>query len=257
MSKTAAFALLGVCLPAFGWGPEGHDLVARIALAQLSPAARAQVAEILGPGETIVSVSSWADEVRSSREETAPWHYIDVPIDQPNLNMTRDCPQGACVVAAIERFRNEVKNPATPPAERREALMFIIHFVGDLHQPLHSSNNQDRGGNDVRVRFQGRSSNLHSLWDSGLMGQMGTEDELYARLLPEAQKNRKKWARGSVEAWVEESHKAAQKTVYGLLPKGSPAVIDAEYERQADPLIEMQLAKAGVRLAAMLNGILP
>jgi hypothetical protein len=86
---------------------------------------------------------------------------------------------------------------------------------------------------------------------------MGTEDELYAKLLPEAEKNREKWARGTVEDWAEQAHKAAQKTVYGLLPKGTPVVIGTEYERQADLLIQAQLEKAAVRLAAMLNAVLP
>jgi len=272
MRKLGIFGLLASCLPAFAWGPEGHDLVARIAEAELTPAVRARVAEILGPGQTIVSVSSWADRVRNQRPETGPWHYIDIPITQPHLDIARDCPKGDCVIRKIEDFEAVLKDPATPPEKRREALMFIIHFVGDLHQPLHCSDNKDRGGNDVHISFNGHNGNLHSLWDSGLLGRIGTEDALFPKLSADAAKHRKKWAKGTVESWAEESHKDAQKIVYGKLPKPSkapahaaalanpapaaPLAISAAYEKKADPLIAEQLEKAGVRLAYVLNSTL-
>ena len=241
----------------FGWGPEGHSLVARIAEAQLTPTAKARVAEILGPGSTMASVSSWADEIRRARPETGPWHYIDIPISKPHLDMARDCPKGDCVIAKIEEFRLTVKDPATPPEKRREALMFLIHFVGDMHQPLHCSDNNDKGGNDVKVQFLDYKGNLHSLWDSRLLSRMGKEDELLPRFLSDAESHRKKYAKGTVEDWAEQSHKMAQKVVYGRLPKapeGGVLVIRENYERRADPLIEQQIARAGARLAMVLNG---
>ena len=135
----------------------------------------------------MVSVASWADQIRNSRRETGPWHYIDIPIDKPHLNMERDCAKGDCVIAKIEQFRDALKNPATPPEQRREALMFIIHFVGDMHQPLHCSDNQDHGGNEVHVVFEGHPTNLHSLWDTTLVTRLGAEDALYPKFLKEAQ----------------------------------------------------------------------
>jgi hypothetical protein len=259
MHRFWAVALLGGCWPAFGWGPEGHDLVARTAQAQLTSAARARINKILQPGETLVSISSWADRYRIAHPETGPWHYIDIPIANAHLNMSRDCAKDDCVVARIEQFRDRLKNPATPPAERREALLFLVHFVGDMHQPLHSSNNQDRGGNETQVVFQGRGTNLHSLWDIGLLRRMGTEDELFPKLFAESREHRKKWAKGSVKSWAEEAHKEAQEIVYGKLPKsadGAPALIDAAYEQQADTVITEQIAKAGARLARLLNSSL-
>src|ERR1700687_2134474 len=101
MRRFVAAALACSALPLYGWGPEGHSLVARIADAQLTPAARARVAAILAPGETMASIASCAYEVRRSRPETAPWHFIDIPIDQPHLNMARDCPKGDCVIGKI------------------------------------------------------------------------------------------------------------------------------------------------------------
>jgi len=259
----AALTLLGLPFPAFTWGGEGHDLVARIAQAQLKPKVRAKIDAILGPNTTIVSISSWADSVRRDRKETEKWHYVDVPIDQPHLDMARDCANGDCVVAAIAKFRAQLKNPSTPAPQRKEALEFLVHFVGDMHQPLHSSDNNDKGGNDVRVQLAGsdRPGNLHSTWDSAILGHMGTEDQLYPDMLKEALKNRKKWSKGSVEQWVEESHRAAVEVTYGKLPvkpvagtpNTTPIAIDAAYEDAAKPVIRTQIEKAGDRLARVLN----
>ncbi|MGA2724710.1 MAG: S1/P1 nuclease [Bryobacteraceae bacterium] len=256
MRKMAGIAVIAGCLPTFAWGPEGHSLVARIADAQLTPAARARVVAILGPNTSMASIASWADQVRPSRPDTEPWHFIDIPIDKPHLDMARDCPKGDCVIARIEYLRKALNDPAITPAERREDLMFLIHFIGDMHQPLHCANNNDKGGNDVPVEFFGRRTNLHSVWDSGLLGRMGTENELFGPLSAESARHARKWSKGTVEDWAEQAHKAAQKMVYGRLPKvaaGAPVPIGAAYEKKADPLIREQIERAGARLAAVLN----
>jgi hypothetical protein len=235
--------------------------VARIAQAQLTAKVRAKVNAILGPGASIVSVASWPDSIRRDRPATAPWHFVDIPIDQPHLDMARDCPKGDCVIQAIARFRAALANPATPPVERKEALMFVVHFVGDMHQPLHCSDNKDKGGNEVLVTLGGRQTNLHSAWDSGMLGRMGNEDALYPGLLKEARKNRRKWSLGTVESWAEESHQLAIDVTYGKLPvkpvagtpNATPIPLDAAYEQAADPLIRTQIEKAGDRLARVLN----
>ena len=160
------------------------------------------------------------------------------------------------LLAKIEDFRKALNDPAITPDQRREDLMFLIHFIGDMHQPLHCADNKDKGGNDVKVEFFGKPTNLHSVWDSGLLDRMGTQERLFGRLLTESTGHAKKWSKGTVEDWAEEAHKAAQKTVYGRLPKaaaGTPVPIGAAYEKKADPLIREQLEKAGARLAAVLN----
>jgi nuclease S1 len=252
--RIAALLALSI-VPAFGWGPEGHSLVARIAWAQLTPAARERVTSILAPGQTLSSVASWADEIRRSRSETGPWHYIDIPIDKPHLDMARDCPKNDCVIVKIADFRKTLQDPSASAEQRREALMFVVHFIGDMHQPLHCSDNHDKGGNDVRVQFFDRRTNLHSLWDGVLIDRLGTEDQLLPELSLEAARH-KKWRKGSVEKWAEESHKAAVKIVYGKLSvPGSDGLVTlkADYEQFADPLIKTQLEKAGLRLARVLN----
>jgi hypothetical protein len=89
---------------------------------------------------------------------SGPWHYVDIPIDKPHLDMARDCPKGECVIAKIEDFKKVVTDPAATAVERREALIFLVHFVGDMHQPLHCSDNNDKGGNDIKLEFYGRNS---------------------------------------------------------------------------------------------------
>jgi len=256
MRKLRLWTLLCAALPALAWGPEGHDLVARIAEAQLTANARAQVVAILAPGSTMTSVSSWPDQIRKSRPQTGPWHYVDIPIDKPGLDMARDCPNGNCVIAAIEAMRAKLRDTNASAADRREALMFIIHFVGDMHQPLHSSDNHDKGGNDVHIVFHGQPGNLHSLWDSGLLTRMGTEDDLFPRLSAASARRRAKFAVGTPSDWAEQAHKIAQRMVYAKLPHaapGAPVEINADYERRARPVIELQIERAGARLAAVLN----
>jgi hypothetical protein len=149
-----------------------------------------------------------------------------------------------------------MKDPATPVEQRREALMFLIHFIGDLHQPLHSSDNHDRGGNSVPVLFHDRQTNLHSVWDSGLLGRLAPEEGLFPVLSLESAKRRKSWSKGTVTEWAEESHKVGRKLAYGKLPKvpqSTPILIDAAYETAADPAIRQQIERAGARLAMVLN----
>jgi hypothetical protein len=256
MRNLVALCLAVACLPAFGWGPEGHSLVARIAETQLTPAARARIQQILGPDRTMTSIASWADEVRPSRRETARWHFVDIPITTSHFDPERDCAKGDCVISQVSRLRGVLRDPAATADERREALQLLIHFVGDMHQPLHSSNNNDKGGNTVRVRLGDRDTNLHSLWDSGLLGRLAPENDLFPALSQEAAKKRKKWAKGTITEWSEQAHKAGRKVVYGKLPKagdGQPIVIDAKYQAESAGVLREQIERAGVRLAWLLN----
>jgi len=255
-ARAVLATLLGARL-LFGWGIEGHRLVVRIANGMLTPAARAEIAHTLAPGESLEALASWADDIRASRKETEPWHYIDIPIHTSGLDMKRDCPATGCVVSKIGEFRNEWRDPRVPPAQRREALLFLIHFVGDLHQPLHCADNHDKGGNEIRVEPFGQATNLHAVWDYGLLNRMPPEDQLLAAILPMlTQQHVEQWSRGTVEDWAGESFRAAQNVVYGALPRAAPGEalrLGDAYQRTAEPVVRNQIAKAGVRLAAILN----
>jgi S1/P1 Nuclease len=177
--------------------------------------------------------------------------------------MARDCAKRDCVIAKIEDFEHILQAGSGTLESRREALMFLTHFVEDLHQPLHCSDNHDRGGNDVAVEFLGMPTNLHSLWDSGLLDNMGPEDRLLQSISSGLTPGTiGKLSRGDVKDWAEESHHIAQTVVYGRLPrdrfvsKGSPLKLDEGYERAADPVIRLQLQRAAARLAKLLNATL-
>jgi nuclease S1 len=243
--------------PSFGWGEEGHRLILRIAEGLLTPAAQARVKATLNPGESLEDLASWADEVRQSRPETYNWHFVDIPLTGTGLEMARDCPQGNCIIAKISDFETGWVAPTANQASRREALLFLVHFVGDLHQPLHCANQHDRGGNDVPVEFRGSHTNLHALWDVGLFGTMPGEEELLLKLtqaITPAQAAA--WSIGATEQWAGESWAAAESAAYGTLPlvaNGESVRLDSWYALRAEPVVEQQLAKAGVRLATVLN----
>jgi hypothetical protein len=169
--------------------------------------------------------------------------------------MARDCPNDQCVIAQTEHFLSVLKDPKTDPVAKVEALKFVIHFVGDMHQPPHDEDDGDKGGNGRQVIFDGKPDNLHWVWDTGLLERVNRNAEalaadLESRITPQ---DRAEWTKGTIEDWVKEGHRLAQSVAYGDLGSENPAVIGPAYQRQADPVIELQLEKAGVRLAYLLN----
>jgi hypothetical protein len=160
-------SVLGSVPPsALAWGKAGHRVVATLAMSLLTPEARAQVTDLLGPNVTLAEIATWADEVRTSRPNTGPWHYVNIPREATTHNAARDCARG-CVVSAIEQSLRLLQDASKDRAVREEALRWVVHFVADLHQPLHALA-EDRGGNDVLSPFMVRQTNLHRLWDGDL-----------------------------------------------------------------------------------------
>jgi len=254
-----AVLLTAVSWPRLGlaWGHEGHQIIALIAEHYMTDSAKAKATALLD-GSGIDVIASWADDYRRDHRETAPWHYIDCPLAEPKIDMARDCQHGDCVVAKTEEFLNTLRDPATTQAAKAEALKFVVHFVGDLHQPLHDEDNSDKGGNTRYVVFERHPDNLHWVWDTGLLEHINRDPaalaaELESRITPQDQAE---WQKGSIEDWVMEGHRLAQTIAYGDLSNDNPAPITPEYERQAEPVIELQLEKAGVRLAHLLNDAL-
>jgi hypothetical protein len=127
-------------------------------------------------------VSTWADEIRPQHPETRRWHFVSIPVhptdgESSGYDAARDCPQRECVVAKIEEFERVLGDPQASERQRLEALKYVVHFIGDVHQPLHASNNDDRGGNDVALTFLEQQTNLHAVWDSGIIGPAVNGDE--------------------------------------------------------------------------------
>jgi hypothetical protein len=254
----------------FAWGAVGHHVVARIAWALMTQPARERASALLGGGQDVfVAAATWADEIRSSRPETYNWHFVDIPVDARSYDPARDCPwsdKGDCVIAEIARARAELADASRSDALRAESLKFLIHFVGDLHQPLHAIDNHDRGGNDVKVMAlrgeDGRNTNLHSAWDTGLINLSDETEAARAARLVEALKARPESPSLDVTGWVLESHAIAVAHTYhypGFSPKGPPAdpvALDEAYRAQAIKDIDQQLTRGGARLAALLNSLL-
>jgi nuclease S1 len=252
-----AIALALVPASAVAWGEEGHQIVAFIAASELTPKARAEVGSLIGNDvdNEMAAVSTWADEIRPHNRQTAPWHYVDIPIGSAGYDAARDCPHDDCVVAQIERDEAIVGDHRFPRDTRAEALKFLIHFVGDLHQPLHVSDNHDRGGNEVHVELDGRRSNLHHIWDSDVVEALGDDPRAVASGL-EAHitiADRVKWGDTPPEQWANESFRVASNEIYAKLPGGSSVDLPPTYAAAERAIVETQLEKAGVRLAAALN----
>lgn len=280
MLPIAAIAALLLAQPALAWGDKGHEIIASIARDRLTAAARDWVDEILQKDAStltapdMVSRATWADKWRDSgHRETASWHFVDLEISDPSLKTAcfgypnASAPPSAgpaqdCVVDKIGEFEKELGDRSTPDAERLLALTYLLHFVGDVHQPLHASDNQDRGGNCVHVSLgDQRTTNLHSFWDTGVLAPLGDDPAAIAKTLEAdiTPDEAAAWAKGPAEAWAEESYVAAKATAYTIgSPSGcendrAPIVLTASYRAQALQTAKEQIEKAGVRLAWLLN----
>jgi len=254
---------LSVASPAFGWGAQGHRVVGQIAAGRLTPAAQAGIRALLNEGDTLADIANWADhEGYKVVPKSGPWHYVNVPISEARYD-ARYCSGGECVVGKIKHFRKVLADPGTPRRERQQALLFLVHFVGDIHQPLHVGDHADRGGNRTQVQFLGRGTNMHRLWDSDMIRHIGGDDRAWVerverRVTPEAVEA---WSRGTVEDWANDSLRAAKLAYSGpgrsTTPIASGATVGEDYVEMARPILGEQLARAGVRLANELNAAFP
>ena len=241
------------------WGPLGHRLVARLAEPRLDAATRAEVERLLaGEGlHSLADVANWADELRGSDpglgRRSARWHYVNLGELGCRYDAAAACPGGNCVVAAIEAQAAILGNRERGDAERLQALKFMVHLVGDVHQPLHAGYARDRGGNTVQVNLRGKGSNLHALWDSALLNSARLGEDAYTKRLrpdpvrPAADAGAD--AHAGPAAWAEQS--CAIALAPGVYPAG--ARIDDGYLDRHRPVAERQLRLAGARLAALLD----
>ena len=191
--------LAGPADPGLGLGPARAPNLGAPGRESPDPLRPPAVRDLLEPGETLADAATWADEIRRERRHTSPWHYVNVPISEPHYNARFCDPRTGCVVAKAEQMRRVLADSSLPKSERREALRFFVHFVQDLHQPLHVGENHDKGGNDLQVRFFNRGSNLHRVWDSSMIEKVSDNptvwvDRLQALATPE---NVKKWSGGT------------------------------------------------------------
>jgi len=302
-----AFTPLFSAPAAKAWGCKGHETVALITEKHLSPEAREFVLALLkenpvdpqlkrycgsAVNDPMGDASTWADDIRNERKN-GPWHYIDIPRGTPrgDGNLAPYCGKDSCVTEAISAQLAILKDKSAESAKRAEALRYIIHFVGDLHQPLHSTTNDDEGGNCVPLKYFRRkprernhafTPNLHNVWDSAILERdaEGADSHEYAGRLEETYASSfEQWQTAGIriDDWVWESHNYAEKNVYApLAPKvaieqpvpvhactddnniGSRLLnehiaVSETYQEQAAPIAELRVAQAGIRLALILN----
>jgi len=247
------FLLAGISLPtsAFAWGCKGHQVVALLAEKHLNPRALAMVKKILAEGpidpalsrfckeggsDPLADASTWPDDIRALRPDTPPWHYVDIPRGNKIHDVEKFCdPKEGCVTRAIRDELALLWSSEADPQKRADALRFLIHFVGDLHQPLHAITNNDQGGNCVPVAFfdaqpqvrnphsESYAPNLHGVWDTNILERAAngkTVDEVASDLDLSFHAKVERWKKGpaNVDAWAWESFQLASKNVYGKLP---------------------------------------
>ncbi len=275
-------AIAWSCAPsAWAWGGQGHRTIGAIADRLLSSPARAAVAQLLSGDldkfgrlstrRTLEAVSDWADEITGTAAARPRWHYDDVPIcgSAPKAHY---CPDGQCNTGQLKRLITVLADTHAASRDRNEALKWVVHLVGDIHQPLHAADNGDRGGNRVPValagvRTRGRE-NLHRAWDNDLVRLA-----LHARERPqpaadidtlalEASSLVEDAGQGAPDSWALESNNLARNVAYhyrGFACDTAPlglVVLDQEYQQQAEAIVRERVLLAGARLAAILNRIL-
>ena len=258
----AAALLLALPGAALAWGKPAHRVVAGLAEAQLHPAARAEAARLLGTegAAHLAQVSGWADEVREAggrqARDTRRWHFVNFALPGCEYAPARDCPDGDCVVAAIERESARLADRARPEAERAEALKYLVHLVADVHQPLHASPMGDKGGLEFQVESPGTGRNLHLAWDVDLLARAlassGQDEAAYVRALqarPPLPPDPTQPAERPAVDWAQESCRLVREG--GLYPDTHR--LDDEYFDAHRAQMEDRLRLAGARLAELLN----
>lgn len=247
-------------MPAMAWGPHGHQVVAEIAARELEAAPRAEVERLLGDraSNAMRQASTWADEIRGDSEwrHTGPWHYLNFERGDCSYNARENCRDGNCVVGAIQRQAKVLRDPKSTRPQRANALRYLIHFVGDVHQPLHAGFGQDRGGNDFQIRNRREGDNLHAFWDQDLIRASRGKLDVMAHVADLSQPKRPPiqhaWQRRAPIEWAEASCRIVQAPSF-YPPRGR---IDDAYIREHAAIADAQLTLAGHRLASVLNDLL-
>jgi len=309
-AAAAVFVLLNFPISSFAWGPVAHRAIAKIAESRLSPQARRAIRDILGKDGKNHDVHldqiaacpdafSMADErfcaydfnIEGDPKRTKSWHYINIPISLKAAtrdSLKRYCPHGTdCVVAQIRKDMGVLKDPKSSRLAKQEALMYLVHFVGDAHQPLHCADDHDQGGNlkPVNVEYNGQALNLHTVWDDALDDHgkvvyllpeenLAEEADALASQLEQDLEDPEAHKSGEIETWTQgddlpgqmalESWGIAKNVIYPQYAKDHGAIsnpahnqIGREYKTRMQPIAYERIEMAGVRLAFLLNQIFP
>lgn len=256
MRVSRCLLLIALALPALSvqaFGPAGHRAVARIAEAGLHAETRAAIQTLLAleGASRLDEVATWADELRDvpGFEKSSRWHYVNLVRGECRYRPDIHCPDGDCVIGAIETQRRLLADPKAAPQARAQALKWLVHLVADVHQPLHTGYADDRGGNLYQVQLAGKGTNLHAAWDSGLNALRGeTWPKLAARVSMLPVNADIGFAPDAAQRWAEEGCALLESEVYPGRRK-----LSRTYIERAQRLFDQRVRLAAARLATLLN----
>lgn len=262
MKNIQSKILLLLCFTAsmytYAWGLTGHRVIAEIAENHLSPKARKEMRKLFGQ-EKMAYWANWMDFIKSDTtgvyKETSSWHYvnIDPQKDFSTFEQNLKAQAGSNLYSQIKVLSAQIKNPITAAKDKKIALIFLIHMMGDLAQPMHTGRSEDLGGNKINVLYFGEKTNLHSLWDGKLVDSQKYSYEEFAKLLDiKSKKEVAQIQSGTLENWFFDSHQMANK-IYSQTAAESKLGYDYQYKFNA--IMERQLLYGGLRLAKVLNDL--
>ena len=237
-------------MTSFAWGDKGHQIIGALAWQKLSESVRRQVTELLPEGEKdpngpLAAVGSWADRQALVNPSERSWHFVGIPLSAQGYDKERDCNDGNCIVAKLDE-KKYLLQTSESRLERAQALKYVIHLTGDIHQPLHCTNNNDMGGNQRSVKFLGEPTSLHRIWDFDMIEASKLSVADYAQKLKAVEVPKGFW----IDRWVNDCHDVAQKYVYAI-PRDNE--LGNEYYRRSLPVLEKQLASAADKLVQILE----
>ena len=235
---------------AHGWGPQGHRVIGYVAELNLTSETKKIIVEEFNINN-LADVANWADKIREKRKQEKPWHYTNVKEGEWVYETARDCLSGNCVTEKIKEFSAILEDIENPFVKRKDALKYLVHFVGDVHQPLHLGNRKDRGGGKIRLSYMGRNVNLHHLWDGGLIDWKKESLLEYAKHLNARMVDSEKfeWLSFNINRWANESRSLALKHAYPLESRK----LSKKYILKSREILDQRMVQAGVRLAGLLN----
>ena len=241
----------------WAWGVDGHRAIAKIAEHHLTRRAHREIQQLLGT-ESFTLLSTWPDEIRYYPEgkDTAPWHYVNTAsgLNHEQYVQALNSQTAPNAYNALQNKLRDLTDSSKTQAQRLEALKYVVHIVGDIHQPLHAGHAEDKGGNDIKVKYRGRDTNLHSLWDSGLIDYQGLTYTEMARQYdcPVRRRQVRTLQATRPSEWLWESYQAAAQ-IYQDTPNGSD--VNYTYFPNHAVLMQQRIEAAGIRLAGLLNEV--
>lgn len=253
-----AVILVGLGIIFASWGYTGHRTIGQLAENHLTPAAKSAIKDLLGD-TSIADACTWADDARRDPQfkATANWHFLNLPLGLSfkDFKAMIDTIGDDNVYNALRKAENQLADKNTPKQQQVYALKFILHLVGDLHQPMHISRAEDKGGNTIQLNYEGKGTNLHSLWDTKLLEHESADYKGLALKYDNiSAQDIKQWQKDPLVQWLWESYQISSQ-LYAEVDAMGKQVIDDTYYQKYQPVVQKRIQQAAIRLAGVLNGI--